>query len=141
MYCGPGPRDGTNIIYHGLEKSFPTEPVSLRSSDIQAANSKMNTLDSLPTAKSIASMFRERQEACVTVSAEQIRTQVCAGSRGFTRVLCLEQGGQAWYGEDGPCQTALLKIQLTVESNCSSKHHWYIASTEKQFIKVTYIFA
>ena len=89
MYCGPGPRDGTNIIYHGLEKSFPTEPVSLRSSDIQAANSKMNTLDSLPTAKSIASMFRERQEACVTVSAEQIRTQVCAGSRGLTRVLCL----------------------------------------------------
>ena len=50
---------------------------------IQAAPSKMNALDSLPTAKSIANMFGERQEACVTVSAEQIRTQVCAGSRGL----------------------------------------------------------
>lgn len=83
MYRGPGPHDGTNVIYHGLEKSFLTEPVSLHSSHIQAAPSKMNALDSLPTAKSIANMFGERQEACVTVSAEQIRTQVCAGSRGL----------------------------------------------------------
>lgn len=129
MYRGPGPRDGSNIIYHGLEKSFLTEPVSLHSSHIQAAPSKMNALDSLPTAKSIANMFGERQEACVTVSAEQIRTQVCAGSRGLACILCLEQGGQAWYGEDSPCQTVLLKIQLTIESsNCSSKHRWYIAS-------------
>ena len=132
MYRGPGPLDGTNVIYHGLEKSFPTEPVSLCSSDSQTAPSKMNALNSLPTAKSIANMFRERQEARVIVSAEQIRTQVRAGSRGLARILCHEQGGQAWDAEDGPCQTVLLKIQLTIEpSNCSSKHHWYITSIKK----------
>lgn len=43
-----------NDIYRGLEKSFPTEPVSLRSTDIQAAPSKMNALHSLPTAKCVA---------------------------------------------------------------------------------------
>lgn len=132
MYHGPGPLDGINVIYHGPEQSFPTEPVSLCSSDIQAAPSKMNALNSLPRAKSIANMFRERQKACVIVSAEQIKTQARAGSRGLTRVLCHEQGGQAWGAEDGPCQTVLLKFQLTIGSgSCSSKRHRCIASIKK----------
>lgn len=76
-----GPLWDQNYNYNGLGMSFPTEPVSLHSSEIQATLSKMNALYSLLTAKSVTNTVSEMQR-------NQIKTQVCAGSRGLTNVLC-----------------------------------------------------